>query len=312
MKIQFLRLLLGGLLVPLAIAATQGGENSDSPAASSPKIASENLGAEQREGKILVDLDVECGRGEDQVLKLDMARPANLSQKTPCIVVIHGGAWRGGGKKDHAALIRGFANAGVIAVSVEYRLAPKYKFPAQIEDVKCAVRYLRANAARLKLDSDRIAAVGYSAGAHLAMLLGTTEASDGLEGSGGNPTQSSKVNAVVSYFGPVDLSLPASSPESVGWVKDFVGASLSEKPEAYKRASPLSYVSKGDAPMLLYQGTSDPLVSLLHATRMAEAMEKAKVPGRVQLLSGAGHGWGGTLGAYTDADSAQFLREILK
>lgn len=227
-------------------------------------------------------------------------------------MVIHGGGWSGGSKTDHAALIQSLASNGFVAVSVDYRLAPQHVFPAQIEDVKCAVRFIREQGGALNIDNNRIAAIGYSAGAHLAMLLGSTDAKDGLEGMGGNPTQSSKVNAVVSYFGPVDLSIPASSPESVGWLKDFVGASFEGKPEAYKRASPLSYVSKGDAPMLLYQGTSDPLVSMLHATRMAEAMEKAKVPGRVQLLSGAGHGWGGALGAYTDADSAQFLREILK
>src|SRR6476660_6294538 len=137
--------------------------------------------------------DIEFGTGGETKLKLDTARPEKADKRLPCIVVIHGGGWRGGNFKVHVPQIFDFAKLGYVSATVQYRLVPVGRWPAQIEDVKCAVRYLRANAEKYGIDKNRLGAIGFSAGAHLSLLLGTMDAKDGLEGSGGNPEQSSKV-----------------------------------------------------------------------------------------------------------------------
>src|SRR5258708_4320036 len=149
--------------------------------------------------------DVEYGTGGGEKLTLHVALPKTSEGARPGLVFIHGGGWAGGKKDDLKDAIRDAALKGYATVSVGYRLAPKDPFPAQVEDVKCAVRWMRSHADELKLDPKRIGAIGFSAGAHLSMMLGVMDPADGLEGDGGWPDQSSKVQAVVSYFGPTDL-----------------------------------------------------------------------------------------------------------
>ena len=223
-------------------------------------------------------------------LKLNLSRPKNVAGKLPCIIVIHGGAWRAGNRTQHDDLTWNFAKAGYVAATLSYRLVPKHTFPAQIQDVKAAVRFLRAHADEYNIDVDRLGAVGFSAGAHLSLMLGTMDKSDGLDDVGAHQDQSSKVQCVVQYFGPADFNLPL--PEaSRPLVVDFLGGTKEQKPDAYNRASPVTYVSPGDAPILTYQGTKDPLVPHDQAVALVEAMTKAGVPGRVELLIGASHGW---------------------
>ncbi|HEX8912029.1 MAG TPA: alpha/beta hydrolase [Humisphaera sp.] len=236
--------------------------------------------------------DVVYGRAGDTDLLLNLARPKAATGKLPCLVVLHGGGWANGNRNQHNDLVVDAAKRGYVAVTVEYRLAPKDLFPAQVHDVKAAVRFLRASADKYGIDPDRIGAVGFSAGGHLAMMLGTTEKADDLEGDGGNPDRSSKVQAVVSFFGPTDLAAAELRPDVSTILRNFLGATLEQKPELYKRASPITYVRPTTAPMLLYQGTIDALVNYRQAVRMAEALTKAEVDGRVELLIGVGHGWG--------------------
>jgi acetyl esterase/lipase len=234
--------------------------------------------------------DIVYGQGADRALKLDLAKPKGLTRPVPAVVWIHGGAWRGGRKEEFEQLIRDSAQAGYVSVSIDYRLVPNHLFPAQVEDAKCAVRWLRAHAEQLQVDPDRIGVVGASAGAHLAMMLGAMGDDDGLEGEGGSPDTSSQVQAVVSFAGPTNLQ--AELPEgSRKLVADFLGGTVGEKPEAAAAASPITYVDSGDPPMLLVQGTKDPLVPHAQATEMIEALTEAGVPGRVEFLIGAGHGW---------------------
>lgn len=237
--------------------------------------------------------DVAYGKGGNKTLTLNLARPKVITSAAPCIVIIHGGGWTGGRKEQHNDLAVTLAGKGYVAATVGYRLAPEAIFPAQVNDVKCAVRFLRANADRFKLDPKRIGTVGFSAGAHLAMLLGVTEKKDGLEGDGGYDEQSSKVQAVVSFFGPTDLTAPEVFPEVSPILKKFLGGTMAEKPELYRKASPISYVTPDDAPMLLFQGTNDYLVNWKQAIRMTEALVKNDVDGRLELLLGPGHGWNG-------------------
>jgi acetyl esterase/lipase len=241
--------------------------------------------------KPAIDLqkDIVYGQGGGEDLLLDLATPRGLNQPAPAIIWIHGGAWRGGHKGEFEKLIVESAEKGYVAVSINYRLVPKYVFPAQIEDCKCAVRWLRANAERLHVDPQRIGVVGASAGAHLAMLLGAMDSGDGLEGQGGSSGNSSRVQAVVSYAGPTNLAsqFPIASKKLVA---DFLSSNADVAATA-RAASPITYVTADDPPMLLVQGTKDPLVPHDQAYQMVEALTKAGVDGRVELLVGQGHGW---------------------
>jgi acetyl esterase/lipase len=256
--------------------------------------------------------DVEYGTGGGKPQKLDIAWPEQGDEARPCIVVIHGGGWRGGSKNAHRDMVQKLAQQGYTAATVQYRFAPEHAFPAQIEDVKCAVRFLRANAKKYKIDPQRLGAIGFSAGAHLSMLLGTMDPADGREGEGGNADEPSKVQAVVAFFGPTDLAADDIPKQVIGLVDDLVGAKQSEKPELRKAASPVTYVNRGDAPTLIYQGTKDPLVPHTQAYKMADALTAAGVPGRVELLLGAGHGWGGKDLEHTLKGSLDFFNEHLK
>jgi acetyl esterase/lipase len=257
------------------------------------------------EPEIVFHRDLVFGTSDQSPLTLNLALPA-VSPQTPgrlrpAVLVFHGGGWTQGKKERHDELIRFLAREGYVAATAQYRLAPKNPWPAQIEDAKCAVRWLRATAARWQIDPNQIAALGFSAGAHLSMLLGTMDPADGLEGDGGHAEQSSKVDAVVSFFGPTDLGkitkgAPTDelSPERLreeiaGRVLGvLLGPVFREDPS---RASPLRYVSSGDAPMLLVQGTKDPLVPYGQATQMLDRMHEAGVPGSVVFWLGLGHGW---------------------
>ncbi|MEM1070459.1 MAG: alpha/beta hydrolase [Planctomycetota bacterium] len=256
--------------------------------------------------------DIVFGRGGDVELRLDLARPVEASEPAPCVVVIHGGAWRSGNKSLHINEIRRFAEQGYVSATIQYRLCPKHCFPAQIEDVKCAVRFLRANAKKYGIDPKRIGAIGFSAGAHLSMMLGTMDPKDGFEGDGGWADQSSKVQAVVSFFGPTELAGEDLPERSVSLVNAFIGGTKADMMQAFKDASPITYVDSGDAPMLLLQGTEDPLVPHTQAIKMVDLMTEANVPGRVELIIDVSHGWGGQELQRTIEVSNQFFRRYLR
>jgi acetyl esterase/lipase len=244
-------------------------------------------------------------------LKLNLSRPKDAKGALPCIVVIHGGAWRAGHRNGHNDITWKLAQRGYVAATVSYRFAPKHTAPAQIQDVKAAVRFLRGNAEKFNIDPKKLGAVGFSAGAHLSMILGVMDKEDGLDDVGEFKDQSSKVQAVVAYFGPADFTLPYPD-ASKNLIRDFLGGTAAEKPDVAKQASPVTYVNKGDAPMLLYQGTKDPLVPHEQAIAMVEALTKAGVTGRVELLIGAGHGWGGAELQRTAEGTFTFFDQQLK
>ena len=262
---------------------------------------------------VAFERDVVYGKGGGIDMKLNLSRPKNPpTTKLPCVVIIHGGGWMGGDRSNHDDMTWAFASRGYVAASVGYRLAPSHRFPAQVHDVKCAVRYLRAHAEKYGLDPDRIGAIGFSAGAHLSMMLGTTTKEDGLEGDGGWADQKSQVQAVVAYFGPTDLAAADIPPQVLDILKEFIGGTKEQKPQEYKQASPVTHVSPGDAPTLLFQGTKDVLVPHTQTYPMLEAMTKAGVPGRVELLLGANHGWGEPERSRTLAVGYAFFEEHLK
>jgi len=261
---------------------------------------------------VTFEKDIVYGKGGDDELKLDLSRPKNGDKPAPCIVVIHGGAWRAGNKAGHDNLTWMFAERGYVSATIGYRFCPKHPFPAQVEDAKCAVRYLRAHADKYGIDPQRVGAIGFSAGAHLSLMLGVMGKDDGFEGTGGWADQPSQVSAVVSYFGPTDLAADDIPDLSKPLVKDFIGGTPQEKPEPTRQASPITYVSKGDAPILFFQGTKDPLVPHTQAYRMIESLTAAGVPARAEILVGAGHGWGGNDLQRTITHTLDFFNEQLK
>lgn len=256
--------------------------------------------------------DVTFGTGGSQELKLDLVRPGG-DGPFPAVLCLHGGGWVEGDRRELEQTLTVFAKHGYVAVSPDYRLAPANPFPAAVEDCKAAVRWLRANAAREKVDPDRIGVMGFAAGGHLACLLGVTEKSDGLEGKGGNADVSSRVQAVVSFCAPTDLT-------RTDWdevakktnLVPFLGGTLEQRPEVYRKASPIKYGLKEAPPFLLVHGSEDKMVPPSHSEDMAELLSKAKRSVRVVTLEGEGHAIRGEKLRKGVAEMMAFFDEQLK
>lgn len=271
-----------------------------------------------------IEKDVVYGKAAGVALQLDLCRPAG-DGPFPAVVCLHGGAWQLGNRSAHHRTIRLLADAGYVGVTVSYRLAPRYRWPAQLHDAKAAVRYLRARSKELKIDPDRIAAMGDSAGGHLALLLGLTDLKDGLEGTGGNATESSKIQAVVNYYGPTDLRVWSATEVGEAMfrvatkgkkggddiLRDFAGTA-DRKAKVIEQLSPVSYLDKDDPPVLTFQGTDDPLVQLPQAKLLHKALEKAGVVQQLEVLEGKGHGWSGKDRDRTDKLMLDFLAKHLR
>ena len=256
--------------------------------------------------------DIVYGKGGDVDLKLDLYRPHAQRNRTPGMLVIHGGAWRKGRKEFMRPFAEQMARAGYVAATVQYRLCPEHQFPAQIEDVKCAVRWMRANADKYGIDGERIGAIGASAGGHLALMLGSCDSDDGLEGAGGHAGFSSEVQAVANYYGPFDLTLSDWNPRHGHLLVDFLGGTLAERRDTYRRASPAHYVDPNDAPVITFHGTKDPLVPFGQAIRVDRTLRHHGVASRLEALEDRGHGWWGPDLHRTQKLAIEFFDEHLK
>jgi acetyl esterase/lipase len=178
--------------------------------------------------------------------------------------------------------------------------------------VKCAVRYLRSKAKELKIDPERVAAIGYSAGGHLSLMLGLMDPSDGLDSAGGNEGFSSKVQAVVNYFGPTDFTKPDMGENPVGkkLVTDFMGTTDLTSP-LFKQASPITYINKGDPPIITFQGTADPLVPAAQAKTLHALLKEKGVEEHLELIENGGHGFAGEANQKTVKMMEEFLKQHL-
>jgi acetyl esterase/lipase len=226
--------------------------------------------------------------------RLDLYLPRD-GKDLPLIVYVHGGAWLGGSKANPVPLP--YLADGYAVASINYRLSQHALFPAQIEDCKAAVRWLRLNAAQYGLDPNRFAAWGESAGGHLSAMLGTTADAKEFE-VGENLTASSRVQAVVDFFGPTDLlqmdahRLPtgqvhdtADSPES-----KLVGGPIQENKDKVAKTNPITYVTQDDPPFLIVHGDADPLVPHHQSELLEAALKKAGVQVTFYTVKGGGHG----------------------
>jgi acetyl esterase/lipase len=227
----------------------------------------------------------------------------------PAVLVVHGGAWRSGDKNQLFFVAGRLVRAGYTCVAINYRLAPEHKFPAQVEDCKAAVRWMREHAAQYKIDPNRIAGWGYSAGAHLVSMLGTTDKSHGLEGPTATAdSPSTRLQAVVAGGTPCDFR---TMPELGDGLAFWLGARRSEKPEVYKQASPMVYVSDDDPPFFFYHAVNDELVPLESAQAMQAALEQAGVAAELYEIEKGNH-IGGALNGAAIIKGTEFLDRVLK
>jgi acetyl esterase/lipase len=268
----------------------------------------------------VVEENLVYGKGGGKDLVLDLARPERASGAGPGLVFIHGGGWTGGSRQMYEKEIREAAKRGYVAVTISYRLTdpdangkPANPFPAQIEDAKCAVRWLRANAEKYHVDPNRIGVVGASAGGHLSLLVGVTDESQKLEGSGGNNGVSSRVQAVVNYFGPTDLGhLFSTSQRASKPLSNLIGGPPEKHAQAYALASPITHVTKDDPPTLTLHGDVDQVVTPDQASLFDAAMKRAGAPHTLMMLEGQGHGFKGAAAAKARAAMYAFFDEHLK
>lgn len=234
--------------------------------------------------------DLEYGKVGGEALRLDMYMPGEKLEPRPCIVCIHGGGWTSGDKSSYATRAKEFAEHGYVAVSVDYRLAPKFRYPAAIEDVQLAVQWLRAHAAEYGIRADRIGSTGESAGGHLASMLGVTEA---LDRKTNTMSESSRVQCVVDWFGRMDLLMDQPPVGFADYRPVFMGKPKKLDRVRWMDASPINHVDAKTPPFLIIQGTRDHQVIPAHSTRMLEALDKAGVEAQLMMVAGNGHGFGG-------------------
>ncbi len=209
--------------------------------------------------------------GWSQALAGDLYRPSDCAP-CPVVVLVHGGSWKSGSREQMRPLAEALAARGYAAFSVQYRLVPTAQFPAQLDDVQLALRWIADHGATHGLDATRIGIWGYSAGAQLATLAGLV-------------TEAPRVRAVVSGGGPADMVYAATSP----LVQELMGGTIESMPDAYRAASPLHQVHANAPPTFIYHAAWDRIVATEHARRLHTALQGAGVPSVLHWVPLRGH-----------------------
>ena len=262
---------------------------------------------------VLAEPDVEYSAvGGRQTM--DIVRPRDASGgPRPAVLLVHGGGFRGGSKEGYSGLAIKFAQRGYVAATANYRLSPRNQFPAAVQDVKAAVRFLRANAAKYQIDSAHIGALGGSAGGHLVLMLALTAGVDEFEGSGPNRDQSSAVQCVVDEYGPTDFTQSYSkSVDAAEVLPKFLGGDLDHERLIHMRASPLNWVTPNAAPVLAIHGTADNYVAYEQSLWLVERLIAAGVPAELETIGGAGHGFKGADAERADTRAFAWFDKYLK
>jgi acetyl esterase/lipase len=241
----------------------------------------------------------------------------------PCLVWIHIGAWMFGSKDEFAKEVDTLLFHGYVVANIGYRLSSESILPAQIQDCKTAIRFLKENCAKYKIDSSRIAVAGASAGGQLAALVGTSSDIALLEGTAiSKMNASSRVRAVVDFYGPTNflimdelpdncenamVHLSPDSPESL-----LLGCNIADCPEKVAKANPITYVTRDDPPFLIIHGTFDCTVTPESSVLLEKALKEKNVPVKLKLIAGAGHGGEQFLLPEVKALVLEFLDKNLK
>jgi acetyl esterase/lipase len=242
-------------------------------------------------------LNIEYARAGDTSLYLDLYVPSGPGPH-PVVVSVHGGSWTTGDRQQGLLNVVSQLDRGYAIANIDYRLAPGAIYPAQIHDCKAAVRWVRANSGAYNLDPGAIGVIGFSAGGHLSAILGTSYGVEELEGDLGNPGYSSRVQAVVDYFGPSDLlkieeqapsCLPGDPNDPNEPPSLLLGCTLPDCPDKAAAANPITYVTEDDPPFLLLHGTSDCLVPWQQSQILHNALRDAGVDSTFILVPFATH-----------------------
>lgn len=241
-----------------------------------------------------VERNLEYGPHERN--KLDIYIPKG-DGPFPLVIWVHGGAWQGGSKEGSPALF--LVGRGYALASINYRLSQHATFPAQIEDCQAAVRFLRANAKKYRLDPEAFGAMGASAGGHLVALMGTAGNVKEFAGYGRVKDGSSRVQCVVDLFGPTDLTKMQEQSKGRGKIDHdspnapearLIGGPVQKNKGKAAKANPITYVTRDDAPFLIMHGDADPLVPVRQSELLHAALTKAGVESELVVIPGAGHG----------------------
>lgn len=244
--------------------------------------------------EVKVSRDIEFAKVDDVSLRLDLYRPVG-AESPPLLVWVHGGAWRAG-SKDSMPLVA-LVKRGYAIASVDYRLSPVAKFPAQIHDCKAAIRFLRANASQYGYDASEIGIAGSSAGGHLVAEIGVTNGHRKLEGTVGKHfDQSSSVQAIVDYYGPTNFltilkqSTPHGLSVRVPALQLLLGSQPEENAALAKLASPVFHVDRNDPPLLMIHGDADPQVPINQSHELHGRYQELCLPARLEVIHGGVHG----------------------
>jgi len=255
--------------------------------------------------------DIQYARAGEHSLKLDLHLPTG-KMRAPLIVWVHGGAWRSGSKKD--VPIAKLIGDGYAIASVDYRLSTEAKFPAQVHDLKAAIRFLRGHGNEWKLPAKKILIAGDSAGAHLAALVGVSNGNNELEGAMGNDSESSDVQGIISFYGAANLTtiLKQSTPHGlsvrVPALELLLGAQPTNVLAPARLASPVFHVDAHDPPLLLLHGDQDPQMPINQSLELLGAYQKVKAPAQFEVVHGAAHG--GAM--FYDAERHEIVRKFLR
>ncbi len=267
---------------------------------------------EQGSGVIVVE-DVPYGSADGEALLLDVLTPdPRPDGLLPALVWIHGGGWEAGDKRGGFSDTFGpeLALAGFVFLSIQYRLSDQAIFPAQLHDVKAAVRWVRANAESLGVDPERIGVWGHSAGGHLAALVGTTGDLAELEGESGSPGISSKVQSVVALSPATHfLEIPADWPhvEPRRATEKLVGGPLEERTELVRLANPIAHIRPGMPPFLIVHGAADDVVPVEQGIALYDALIAAGCEATLEVLPGADHSLASAARGMTVEDALRWV-----
>ncbi|MCX6849856.1 MAG: alpha/beta hydrolase [Verrucomicrobia bacterium] len=249
--------------------------------------------------------------------KLDLYLPEKAEGPLPLIIWVHGGGWQNGSKDGCPPLRAGYVAQGYAVASINYRLSGHAVFPAQIEDCKAAIRWLRAHAKEYSLDPQRFGVWGSSAGGHLVALIGASGDVKAFD-VGANLGQSSRVQAVCDYYGPTDFTVFVTTPGYESHATDsspeakLIGGAVMQNKDKAARVNPITYVSKDDPPFLVVHGDKDPTVPINQSQLLFDALKQSEVSVHFHTIHGAGHGGPGFVGKNIDDMVSHFFAERLK
>ncbi len=249
----------------------------------------------------------------DSSQSLDLYLPdTDSSELRPGIVFVHGGGWVGGDKGEFTSRAQELASAGYVVITINYRLAPKFRYPIPLQDCQAAVRWLRIHSADYHLDTSKIASMGSSAGGHLATMLGLT---DDPKLTKDGEKISSRTNCVVDYYGRMDLTLEPTSDHHTDFRARFIGVDIADSEgafKAYQDASPVMHIDKQTPPIFVVQGGIDEQVEPVQSDNMFEQLQKAGILCFYLKLAGQGHGFNGPSSDFAWRSVRVFLEMQLK